>query len=174
MKNNLLYLLFYQAIAILLWSGCAQSTKIVSEPTGANVYINGRLKGQTPLKITTTLSNHGEIPLSLSHPGHESIDTFLTKTGETDKFLRILGYIAVLPLDYDKKFKPQNKYVLKPKQQRSYKFSQTVTEEDKEEIDTLDASKIEKLRKIQKAYKEKLISREEYITLKKNILEGKE
>lgn len=171
MKINLL---ISGIICVLLLTGCAQTTQILSEPAGANVYLNGRLKGQTPLKLTTTISNHGEIPISLSHPGHESLDTFLTKTGETDKLLRILGYIAVIPLDYDRKFKPQYKYILKPKQQKSSEVFKNDEKDETGEVNTLDPNKIEKLKKIQKAYKENLITREEYISLKKDILEGRD
>lgn len=171
MKINLL---ISCVIWVLLITGCAQSTHVLSEPAGANVYINGRLKGQTPLIITTTISNHGEIPLSLSHPGYESMDTFLTKTGETDKLLRILGYIAVVPLDYDRKFEPQYKYILTPKQQKSYEVFKADNQDEPGKVNTLDTTKIEKLKKIQKAYNDKLITREEYMTLKKDILEGRD
>lgn len=171
MKVKLIFSLFVGITFLLNLQSCVQSCKIMSEPSGANVYIRGRLKGNTPYKYTTTLSNHEKVPIFLSLPGHESIDTFLKKDGKIDPVIRTMGYIFVVPLDFDRKFKPKYVFTLTPKVKKSTETTESLNV--KTEVRGED-TKINKLLNLQKAYNEGLITNEEFVRLKKQVLEDKD
>jgi hypothetical protein len=135
------------------------------------VYIRGRLRGNTPFKYTTTISNNEKVPIFLSLPGHESMDTFLKKDGKIDPFIRTMGYIFVIPLDFDRKFKPKYVYTLTPKVKKSIEVTEPVKSKTEGRGED---TKINKLLNLQKAYNEGLISKEEFVSLKKQILEDKD
>ncbi len=82
MKKTVILLII--AFLLIGSAGCKNikkaNVKINSEPSGAEVYINGELKGKTPLTLTLA---YGTYQLELKKSGHKDIKKELTVNGKT-------------------------------------------------------------------------------------------
>lgn len=140
---------------------------IVSEPSQAEVVINGKIVGKTPYKLRRTVTNNTRIYLRLTLPTYETKDTILTKDGDINKLNHYLGYLLIFPFDFDRNFKKKYNIMLQPKKQPVITSSDLKTVVEAEEDDV---SKSTKLKILLDEYKSGKISREEFEALKKEIL----
>ena len=68
--------------------------RVESDPTGANVFLNGSLRGQTPLKVDLPLGKYG-IRLSRQNHYEWEAQLQLDEQGETPLYVRLV------PMDKD-------------------------------------------------------------------------
>lgn len=101
------------AVAIL-FSGCASTTLIQSEPTGAKVYMNGEYKGVTPLSYSDTKIVGSVTHLTLEKEGYEPFQTFLSRNESADVGAIIGGIFFVVPFLWTMKYNPVHTYELRP------------------------------------------------------------
>ncbi len=94
-------------------SGCASSTVIRSDPTGAAVFLNGEKVGMTPYTMTDTKPVGSATTVLLAKPGCENYTTIITRTEELDPAPVIFGFCALgVPFLWAMKYKPEHLYEL--------------------------------------------------------------
>ncbi|MBK8621953.1 MAG: PEGA domain-containing protein [Saprospiraceae bacterium] len=170
MKINLFLKTIFLLIIVSVLQSCTSSCKILSEPSDAEVYINGRYKGKTPYKFSTTISDETLLRINIQKKGFVSIDTIFYKNGKTNKINRVLGYILVFPFDYDRMFKKEYAYHLK---QKTYNdFPENLDQETSNSVH--ENSKLLRLKNLQEAYKAGKYTEKEYKEIRKSIMEGKQ
>ena len=151
---------------IFLFSRCDSTTKFTSNPPNAHVLVNEKYIGKTPIKYKRTVSNSTVFNVRISHPEYEKIDTSFVKEGNINLANRIFGYLFIFPLEFDRNFKKQYHFVLRPKT-RSDEQPENLKEEIPGQQET---TKAQKLRQLLKDYNEGKISRLEFEAQKKIIL----
>ena len=77
------------AVAILAFftSACANQAMILSEPAGAQVFIDGQAVGKTPCKYEYASNTGDSFAVSVEKPGYEAIE-YRIKADETDVHAR--------------------------------------------------------------------------------------
>jgi hypothetical protein len=166
MKVKRFYLLLVM-ILFLLFSSCNHHCEIRCVQNDVNVRINKRQAGFTPLVFKGLVSNNTPVFISLSKPGYEKLDTFIIKDGHINKFTRILGFVLIFPLHYDQEFKKSYTFNLIEKKKDTLITSNKVLISESNSH-----SKSQRLIALKEAFQNKVISKEEYIRMKKLIIEG--
>src|SRR5512133_1071067 len=94
-------------------SGCASSTVIRSNPTGAAVYLNGEKVGTTPYTMTDTKIIGTSTTVRLVKAGCEDFNTVIARTEDLDPAPVILGFcLGIWPWLWAMKYKPEHNYEL--------------------------------------------------------------
>lgn len=152
--------------AAILFSSCASTTIIRSEPSGAKVYLNGEYRGKTPYSYTDTKIIGSSTSVKLTKEGYEPLFESFSRNEEADVGAIIAGILVWVPFLWTMKYKPYHAYELVP-----YKENyQTITQiDEKQDSD----SKIQKLRDLKQLLDEKVITKEEFQKEKSKILNGK-
>ena len=109
----------FRAIALLLavsvlFSGCASTTMIYSNPDGAEVYLNEELAGTTPYTHSDTRIVGSTTRLRLEKEGYETLNTSFTRNEEVDAGAIIGGIFLMFPFLWTMKYKPAHTYKLVP------------------------------------------------------------
>jgi len=170
MKINLFLPSICFFMILMTMQSCVSTCTIVSDPPEAEVYINGRYKGKTPYKFSTTISDETILKVNIQKKGFTGIDTVFYKDGDVNKFNRVLGYVLVFPFDYDRMFKEEYFYKLHLK--TNIVFPENMTQDSSNPVQ--ENSKLSRLKNLQEAYKAGKYTEKEYKDIRKNILEGKE
>jgi hypothetical protein len=101
--------------SMLLISGCASTTLIQSEPTGAKVYIEDEPVGYTPFPYTDTKIVGSYTYVRLEKEGYQPFITVLSRDEEVDIAPIIGGFCGCWPLWlWFMKYKPIHFYELVP------------------------------------------------------------
>lgn len=111
--------LFVRTTAVLLaisvlFAGCASTTLIQSDPSGAKVYMNGEYKGVTPLTYSDTKIVGSVTHLTLEKEGYEPFQTFLSRNESADVGAIIGGIFFLVPFLWTMKYNPVHTYELRP------------------------------------------------------------
>jgi hypothetical protein len=85
-------------VSLLLFSGCASTTLIQSDPTGAKVYIDDEPQGFTPFTYSDTKIVGSYTYVRLEKEGYLPFTTVLTRDEEVDVAPIIGGFCGVWPL----------------------------------------------------------------------------
>lgn len=94
-------------------SGCASTTVINSQPSGADVYIDGMKVGKTPYTLTDTKMVFQTSTIKLSKPGYEDVHANLPRFQELDVGTAIGGIFCLWPLWlWVGKYRPEQNYEL--------------------------------------------------------------
>ena len=109
------------ALAILAFftSACANQAMILSEPAGAQVFVDGKAIGVTPCKYQYSTSTGSSFAVSVEKPGYEALE-YSIKADETDVSARN-GWLAAglvwsplwLGTFFTKKLKDSYNFVMK-------------------------------------------------------------
>ena len=94
--------------------GCASSTVIRSNPSGALVYIDGSRSGQTPYTLTDTKIVGSSTQIRLTKEGYEDIQMILTRSEEFQIGPCIGGVFLLVPFLWVMGYKPEHTYDLHP------------------------------------------------------------
>lgn len=159
MKQQGLNLMAIFMSALILFTSCSSTTLISSEPSGAQVYLNGERMGKTPYTHTDTKILGTCTTLRLEKEGYESFNTVFCRNEEADVGAIIGGVFLLFPFLWTMKYKPGRSYELIPLK-------------DNGEETILDENKREKLRELKEMFDEGLINKEEYDAQRKKILQG--
>ncbi|MEA4916417.1 PEGA domain-containing protein [Proteiniphilum sp.] len=98
----------------VLFAGCASTTLIQSEPTGAKVYMNGEYKGVTPLSYSDTKIVGSVTYVTLEKEGYEPFQTYLSRNESADIGAIIGGFFLMVPFLWTMKYNPVHTYELRP------------------------------------------------------------
>lgn len=150
----------------ILFSSCASTTMIQSNPNGARVYVNGEPVGTTPYTHRDSKIVGSVTTVKLEKEGYNSFNTTFTKDEEVDIGAIIGGVFLFIPFLWTMKYKPIHTYELIPN-------SENLKIADKTKIQNQinPKSKAERLRELKALLDEKVITQGEYENEKRKILE---
>jgi len=137
---------------------------IYSNPSGATLYVNEELVGETPYKHKDSKIVGSTNTIKLEKEGYITLNTVFSKDEEIDVGAMIGGIFFLVPFLWVMKYKPTRTLDMKPSELESAKTNQ---------VDQINNSKASRIKELKKMTDEKLISPEEYEREKKKILEEK-
>lgn len=113
-KNSI----FMKSAALLLsvavlFASCSSTTLIQSEPSGANVYMNGEYKGVTPYSYSDTKIVGSTTEVRLEKEGYEPLNTMLSRNESADVGAIIGGFFFLFPFLWTMKYNPVHTYELR-------------------------------------------------------------
>jgi hypothetical protein len=163
-KNFILKTLSVVLAAVVLFSSCASSTMISSNPSGAKVYINGEPVGNTPYLYNDTKILGSVINVDLIKDGYEPLYTSFTRSEQVNVGAIVGGLFFLVPFLWTMEYKPTHKYELVP-------LKSELTNSESVTAPVQSSSKTERIKELKKLLDEKLITEKEYETRKQKILE---
>jgi len=116
-KLSLRQLIATALIGIFLFSSCASTTMIQSNPSDANVYINGVPVGNTPYQYRDTKIVGSTQSLRLEKEGYYPINTYFSRDEEVAVGPLVGGIFFLIPFLWIMKYTPQHYYELQPMNQ---------------------------------------------------------
>lgn len=159
---SLLFLAFVLITAIL--PSCASSTMIMTEPSEADVYIDGAYHGTSPVKYKDRKPSMSTINLRIEKPGYETLYASVTRDDDVHVGAAITGIFLFIPwfwvLEYDKMYR----YKLKPHGPGHEEFEIFQATRPK--------TKVEKLLELKALLDQGIITQEEFDQEKKKILDS--
>lgn len=112
-KHSRIALRFGAAAAALVFSaGCASTTVIRSEPSGATVYIDGSKMGKTPYTYSDTKTVSSTTRIRLKLEGYEDFETLLVRNEEFQAGPCIGGVFFLVPFLWVMGYHPEHNYEL--------------------------------------------------------------
>ncbi|HET6284946.1 MAG TPA: PEGA domain-containing protein [Polyangia bacterium] len=105
---------FVTALTLGAFAGCASSTVIQSQPTGARVLVNGMAVGNTPYTLADTRIVGSTTQLRLEYPGFQPLDVTLVRNEQLDVAALIFGILLLVPLLWVMAYQPMHIYQLQP------------------------------------------------------------
>ena len=148
----------------VLFTSCASTTMIQSDPKGAKVYIDDELVGETPYQHRDTKIVGSHTPIRLEKDGYETFNTSIQRNEKADVGAIIGGVFFLVPFFWTMKYKPTHNYEMTP-------LSDTQSN-IRLESDKLNSKSMgDRLRELKKLLNEGIITQEEYEKQKKKILE---
>ena len=113
--------------ALMLTVGCTSSTIIRSEPSGANVYIDGSKMGKTPYTYSDTKIVGSTTHLKLKMEGYEEFETIFRRDEEFQVGPCIGGpFLGLIPWLWIMGYRPEHVYELTPAGQSTAPEAQPV------------------------------------------------
>ena len=162
-------LLCYFLATLILFSSCASTTLIQSNPSGAKVFVDGVHRGETPYQHRDTKIVGSTTLIQLQKEGYVNYNTTFRRDEQPDVGPIIAGLI-VLPLTW-----PILLWGMKYHPVHSYDLSQspaTPTISNENFIpESLPGSKAVRLKELKQLLDEKLITQEDYDKQKEKILQ---
>ena len=116
MKNtrNLTKVISVTLASLILFTSCASTTMIESNPSGAQVYISEEHVGKTPYSYKDTKIAGSCTTLKLKKEGYETFQTNLCRNEQADVGAIIAGFFFLVPFLWTMKYKPTHHYDLTP------------------------------------------------------------
>lgn len=156
---------FYQfsvtLVSLLIISGCASTTLIETNPPGAKIYINGKLKGETPFQHSDEDIIFTSKAVKITKDGYQDLYTTISRSEQPEVGPIIGGFffppIWLWSFGYD----PVRMYELEP----------VMLEEGFDNNLPAVQTKAEKLRDLKQLLDEGILTKEEYEKEKKKILD---
>jgi hypothetical protein len=154
--STLNYYLFLVLFVFL--ASCSSSTRIISEPPGAVVVVNGQAVGETPYVYEDSKISFSKTLITLEKEGYKDKNIVLRKDEEIDMGAIVGGIFFQWPFIWTFGYQPEHYYELQAiNSVRSTDRSYTINE-------------LDQLSKLNEMYKEGLIDQEEFDQIKKRIL----
>lgn len=97
---------------MILLTSCASTTVIQSEPSGANVYINGEKVGVTPHTYQDTKIVGSTVSVKLTKEGYEDLTTSFSRNEQVSVGAIIGGIFFLVPFLWVMEYKPNHNYEL--------------------------------------------------------------
>jgi hypothetical protein len=152
----------------ILFTNCASTTMILSNPSGAKVYLNGESVGITPYTYKDTKIVGSKTIVKLEKEGYELLNTFISRNEKADVGAIIGGIFILIPFLWTMKYKDIHTYELVPSFGNEQPVIKTNLQQNQHQ------SKAGKLRELKQLLDEKVITQEEYEKEKKKILDENE
>ncbi|WP_426065057.1 PEGA domain-containing protein [Flavobacterium sp. DSP2-3-1] len=152
----------------VLLTSCASTTMIQSNPSGAQVYLNGEPAGTTPYTHRDTKIVGSTTTVKLEKEGYDPLNTSFSRDEEVDVGAIIGGIFVLVPFLWTMKYKPTHTYELTPSSGSEQPIIKTTPQQNQTK------SKFERLRELKQLLDEKVITQQEYAKEKKKILEEDE
>ena len=152
---------------IVFFASCSSWTMIESNPSDAKVYVDGKLVGKTPYKLTDSKFSSSTTDLRIEKEGYKPLITDITKNEDVNIGAIIGGVFVWIPFLWGLKYKPTHNYYLQPLS------TETETQPNTQKTQS-NSSKTVRLRELKQLLDEKIITSEEFEKEKAKILEMKE
>jgi len=152
----------------ILFTSCASTTMIQSNPSGAKVYLNSESVGTTPFTYRDTKIVGSLTTVELEKEGFDPFYTSFSRNEEADVGAIIGGIFLLFPFLWTMRYKPLRTYELIPSSYNEQTIPTTNSKESQVK------SKADKLRELKQLLDDKIITQEEYEKEKKKILEQDE
>lgn len=150
--------------ASVFFSGCASTTMIHSNPSGAKLYLNGESVGKTPYTHRDKRIVGSSTVVKLEKEGYETHYSSFSRDEELDIWATIGGLIVILPFLWILKYKPIHTYELKPLSSKEEPVSKPKATQ------TPSRSKADRLLELKQLLDDKIITQEEYEKAKWKVL----
>lgn len=109
-----LFVLVFIITAMVITS-CSSTTLIQSTPSGATVYLNGEVKGNTPYQLTDKKISGVSTSVMLKKEGFEDFNTIIVKNESVNAGALVGGIIFFWPaLLWTMEYNPVHTYPLTP------------------------------------------------------------
>lgn len=141
----------------VLFTSCASTTLIKSNPEGAKVYIENAYVGQTPYSYSDTKIVGSTTSIRLEKEGYDPLYATFSRNEKADVGAIIGGVFTLVPFLWTMKYKDERVYELQPS--NSLKL-------EKKEMSSL----TEKLKELKQLFDDNLITKEEYEKQKEKLL----
>jgi hypothetical protein len=148
------------AIAVL-FTGCASSTLIQSNPSGAKLYVDGSLVGSTPYSHRDTKIVGSRTDVRMVKEGYETLYTSFSRDEEVAVGPIIAGLFVWIPLLWVMKYQPVHHYELEKASMKTDAPHPSAP---------ANQSKAQKLRELKQLLDDKIITQEEFEAEKHKIL----
>lgn len=106
-----IFIVLLTSMAIIL-NGCASSTIVSSEPSGATLYIDGSKVGKTPYPYSDTKIVGSNTRLKLKKEGYEDLHVILNRSEQVNIGAIIGGIFLLVPFMWTMEYIPQHTYEL--------------------------------------------------------------
>jgi hypothetical protein len=104
------------SLAILIFiTSCTSTTKIITEPSGAKVYVEGEAVGTTPYKYKDSKIVGSKTALKLEKEDYETLEVNLSRNEVVDVGAVLGGIVLLFPFLWTMGYKPTHTYELKQK-----------------------------------------------------------
>lgn len=150
----------------ILFTSCASTTIINSNPNGAKLTLNGEPVGVTPYSYTDTKIVGSSNTVLLEQDGYAPLTTSFQRNEEVEVGAIIGGLFVLFPFLWTMKYKPTRTFALSPASGDAMNPVTTTTQNG-----TM-ISKADQLRELKKLLDDKILTPAEYEKEKKKILEG--
>lgn len=159
-----------RTIALLLavsifFTSCSSTTMIISDPSGAKLYLNGESVGTTPYSHRDTKIVGSETTVKLELDGYEPLNTSFARNEEADVGAIIGGLFFLIPFLWTMKYKPLHTFELTPLSADKKPVIKIIQQQNP------GSSKADRLRELKQLLDENILTQEEYEKEKKKILE---
>lgn len=152
--------------ASILFSSCASTTMIRSNPSGAKVYLNGEPVGTTPYPHRDTKIVGSTTTVRPEKEGYAPFETAFSRNEEADVGAIIGGIFFLVPFLWTMKYKPTHTYDL----QGGFGVEQNTFMPQAQPAMT--PFMADQLRELKQLLDEKVITQQEYEKQKEKILGG--
>jgi hypothetical protein len=152
-------------LSIMFLNSCASSTMITSLPSGAKLYINDELVGETPYKYSDTKIIGSNNHVRIEKEGYQSFQTSFARDEQVDIGAIVGGVLVLVPFLWTMKYNDTHKYELLP-------LVTTSASSEKNSLIPITANKASKLRELKQLLDDKIITSEEFEKEKKKILDA--
>jgi hypothetical protein len=102
------------ATTLVFASGCASTTLIKSQPSGAKVYLDGESVGRTPHQMTDTKIVGSATRVKLVLEGYEPYEAIIQRNEVFDAGACVGGVLVLVPFLWIMSYKPEHTYELTP------------------------------------------------------------
>ena len=142
----------------VLFTSCASTTLIKTNPIGAKVYIENAYVGETPYNYSDTKIVGSTTSIRFEKEGYDPLNTTFSRNEKADVGAIIGGVFVLFPFLWTMKYKKERLYELQ--------LSTNNSSVDKKETSSL----TEKLKELKQLFDDKLLTKEEYEKQKEKLL----
>ncbi|KAB1065566.1 PEGA domain-containing protein [Salibacter halophilus] len=162
---------------IILFSSCASTTLIKSEPSGAKLYLDDMPVGTTPYEHSDTRIAGSCTSVRIEKEGYKTLNTRFCRDEEANPGPLIAGFFFLIPALWGLKYKSIHAYELEPiTEEKEKKEVDEAPEEPKsseEPTEKQSKSKADRLRELKELLDEGILTEEEFKREKEKILNEK-
>ena len=155
-KQTISHLILFSLLILLI--SCTSSTRFVSDPPGAVVYMNGQAVGETPYVHEDSKISFSKTLVTLEKEGYEDENIVLRKDEEVDMGAVVGGIFFQWPFIWTFGYMPEHYYVLSPEV--------SIVENE----NGISQKQMDQLSDLNEMYKDGIIDDREFDRLKAKIL----
>lgn len=101
--------------ALLCFTACSSTTKLITEPPGARVYVNGDPVGETPYEYSDMAVIGTSLVIRLEKPGYEPLTAVIPRSEELDPIACGAGAcLCPVVFLWVMRYRSEHHYILKP------------------------------------------------------------
>ncbi len=98
-------------------TGCASSTTLRSEPSGAKVFLDGRRVGNTPYRHTDSRPSLSKLQVRLEKEGYQPVETVIQRNESVEPGAVVGALFFLIPVLWVMGYDDQHFYELTPLEQ---------------------------------------------------------